>query len=60
LSADGVAEVIGALERLGARDAADEAHDSALADADALAAETAIDTGRTIRDFLALGARRVA
>ena len=56
----GVVEVIAALDRLGARDAADDAHDRALDDADKLASEAAIDVNRTIRDFLAQGARRVA
>jgi geranylgeranyl diphosphate synthase type I len=60
LDAAGVAEVIAALERLGARDAADDAHDRALDDADRLASQASVDTGRTIRDFLARGARRVA
>jgi geranylgeranyl diphosphate synthase type I len=60
LDADGVSEVIGALERLGARTAADAAHDRALDDADALARDAAIDVNGSIRDFLAQGARRVA
>ena len=60
LDAAGVASVIAALERLGARDAADDAHDRALDDADRLASESSIDVNRTIRDFLAQGARRVA
>jgi geranylgeranyl diphosphate synthase type I len=60
LNTEGVAEVIGALERLGARDAADDAHDRALDDADAIAAGAKIDLGGTIRSFLAQGARRVA
>ena len=60
LDAAGVTEVIGALERLGARDAADTAHDRALDDADAVASDAAIDVNRTIRAFLAQGARRVA
>jgi geranylgeranyl diphosphate synthase, type I len=55
-----VEKVSAALDRLGARAAADEAHDRALAEADALALEASIDRGGTIRDFLALGARRVA
>ncbi len=49
-----------ALDRIGARAAADEAHDRALAEADAIAREAGIDRGGTIRDFLAQGARRVA
>jgi geranylgeranyl diphosphate synthase type I len=49
-----------ALDRLGARVAADEAHDRALAEADAIAREADIDRGGAIRDFLAQGARRVA
>jgi geranylgeranyl diphosphate synthase type I len=56
----GVADVIEALERLGARDAADDAHDRALEDADAIAARAGIDLGGSIRSFLAQGARRVA
>ncbi len=55
-----VGEVIGALERLGARDAADDVHDRALDDADAIASEARIDANRTIRAFLAEGSRRVA
>jgi geranylgeranyl diphosphate synthase type I len=60
LDADGVGEVIAALERLGARAAADDAHDRALDDADQIACQASIDRNRTIRDFLAQGARRVA
>jgi geranylgeranyl diphosphate synthase type I len=55
-----VEKVSAALDRLGARAAADEAHDRALAEADAIAREASVDRGGTIRDFLALGARRVA
>jgi geranylgeranyl diphosphate synthase type I len=53
-------EVIAALDRLGARAAADDAHDRALDDADRIACHASIDVNRTIRDFLAQGARRVA
>ncbi len=60
LSPDGVAYVIAALERLGARDAADDAHDRALDEADRIASDAAIDVNRSIRTFLAQGARRVA
>jgi len=60
LDADGVSAVIGALDRLGARAAADDAHDRALDDADRIAGHASIDVHRTIRDFLAQGARRVA
>jgi len=60
LDAEGVAEVIAALDRLGAREAADDAHDAALDDADRIATESNIDANRSIRDFLAQGARRVA
>jgi geranylgeranyl diphosphate synthase type I len=60
LDPSGVSDVIGALERLGARDAADDAHDRALDAADRIAADAQIDVARTIRDFLAQGARRVA
>lgn len=56
----GVAGVIAALERLGARDAADDAHDRALDDADRIASDARIDVNRSIRTFLAAGARRVA
>jgi hypothetical protein len=52
--------VIAALDRLGARSAADDAHDRALDDADRIAGLASIDVNRTIRDFLAQGARRVA
>jgi geranylgeranyl diphosphate synthase type I len=60
LDPSGVERVIRALERLGARDAADDAHDRALDDADRLASDAAVDVNRTIRNFLAQGARRVA
>jgi geranylgeranyl diphosphate synthase type I len=60
LEADGVGEVIAALDRLGARGAADNEHDRALAEADAVAGEAALDVNRTVRAFLARGARRVA
>jgi len=60
LDAAGVAEVIAALDRLGAREAADDVHDAALDDADRIATEANIDANRSIRDFLAEGARRVA
>jgi geranylgeranyl diphosphate synthase type I len=60
LDPGGVDDVIAALERLGARDAADDAHDRALDDADRIAGAAEIDVERTIRDFLAQGARRVA
>ncbi len=60
LEPSGVADVIAALERLGARAAADDAHDRALDDADTIARDSVIDVGRTIRTFLAAGARRVA
>jgi len=55
-----VGDVIAALDRLGARAAADAVHDRALDDADALAAEAHVDANASIRSFLALGARRVA
>ena len=60
LELDGVPEVIGALERLGARVAADEMHDRALTEADEIAARAALDRENAVSDFLALGARRVA
>ncbi len=60
LAPDGVAAVIAALERLGARNAADDAHDRALDEADRIASDAAIDVKGTIRSFLAQGARRVA
>ncbi len=56
----GVEDVIAALERLGARAAADDAHDRALDEADRIASLADIDARRTVRDFLAQGARRVA
>jgi geranylgeranyl diphosphate synthase type I len=56
----GVQAVIAALDRLGARAAADDAHDEAMAEADGIASETAIDAKRSVRDFLAAGSRRVA
>jgi len=52
--------VVAALERLGARGAADAACDAALEDADAVARQAALDPEGTIRQFLAQGARRVA
>lgn len=55
-----VAAVIEALERLGARAAADAACDDALDEADAAAGEGSLDRDGTIRQFLAQGARRVA
>ncbi len=60
LDAAGVAGVIVALEGLGARAAADDAHDRALDAADRLASESSLDRHRSIREFLAAGARRVA
>lgn len=60
LDRDGVANVIAALERLGARSEADAAHDRALDQADAIAREASIDLNHSIRDFLAQGSRRVA
>ncbi len=55
-----VNEVVAALERLGARDEADAAHDRALDRADEIARDAAIDRNGSIRDFLAQGSRRVA
>jgi geranylgeranyl diphosphate synthase, type I len=52
--------VIEALERIGARAAADAACDDALDEADAAAREGSLDRDGTIREFLAQGARRVA
>jgi len=60
LDADGGGDVIAALERLGARDAADDAHDRALDAAERVASDASIDVHGTIRAFLAQGARRVA
>jgi len=54
------AAVIEALDRLGARAAADAACDRALDEADAVAREGALDRDGAIRHFLAQGARRVA
>jgi geranylgeranyl diphosphate synthase type I len=55
-----VAAVVAALERLGARRAADDAHDGALADAERVAAEAGIDPGRSVRELVLEGIRRVA
>ncbi len=55
-----VAPVVAALERLGARRAADDAHDGALADAERVAAEAGIDPGRSVRELVLEGIRRVA
>lgn len=55
-----VVEVIAALERLGAREAADEAHDGALEEAARIAAEARIDASGSVREFFQEGARRVA
>jgi geranylgeranyl diphosphate synthase type I len=60
VDAAGVGEVIGALERLGARAAADEMHDRALAEAGEIAGRAALDRENAVRNFLARGARRVA
>jgi len=56
----GVGGVVAALDRLGARLEADAAHDRALDQADEIARDASIDVNRSIRDFLAEGARRVA
>ncbi len=55
-----VAAVVDALERLGARRAADDAHDLALAEAERIAAEAGIDRGRSVRELVLEGIRRVA
>jgi len=55
-----VVEVIGALDRLGAREAADEAHDGALEEAARIAAQARIDAAGSVREFFQEGARRVA
>lgn len=55
-----VAAVVAALERLGARRAADDAHDRALAEAERIAAEAGIDRGRSVRELVLEGIRRVA
>ena len=60
VDAAGVGEVIGALERLGARGAADDMHDRALAEAGDIAGRAALDRENAVRNFLARGARRVA
>jgi geranylgeranyl diphosphate synthase type I len=60
LSPADVADVVAALERLGARDAADAECDRALDEADAVARRASLDGDGAIRDFLAQGARRVA
>ncbi|MGH7001563.1 MAG: polyprenyl synthetase family protein [Stellaceae bacterium] len=56
----GVGEVIAALDRLGARTAADAAHDRAIAEAEALARTAHLDAGGSIQRFFAEGARRIA
>jgi geranylgeranyl diphosphate synthase type I len=58
--AAGVAEVIAALGRLGAREAADTAYEAALHEAQSVAAQADIDAAGTIRGFFQQGARRVA
>jgi len=60
LEAHEIAGILAALERLGARGAADTACDRALEDADVIAREAGLDPDGTIRHFLAQGARRVA
>jgi geranylgeranyl diphosphate synthase type I len=60
LGEGGVRDVIAALERLGARDAADDAHDAALAGAERVAEEEGLDRNRSLRDMFLRGARRVA
>ncbi len=60
LASPDIAAVIGALDRLGARHAADVAGDRALHDADQIARDAGLDRGGSIRDFLYQGARRVA
>jgi geranylgeranyl diphosphate synthase type I len=52
--------VVAALDRLGARGAADTACDRALEEAGAVAREASLDVDGSIRTFLAEGARRVA
>jgi geranylgeranyl diphosphate synthase type I len=60
LNGEDVAAVVAALDRLGARRAADDAHDSALAEAERVAAEAEIDRGRSVRELVLEGVRRVA
>ncbi len=60
IATKGVDDVIAALDRLGARSAADAVHDRALDDADRIAVQGRVDVNATIRRFLAQGARRVA
>jgi geranylgeranyl diphosphate synthase type I len=55
-----VAAVVAALDRLGARRAADDAHDAALAEAERVAGEAGIDPGRSVRELVLEGVRRVA
>jgi geranylgeranyl diphosphate synthase, type I len=55
-----VSNVIAALERLGAREAADEAYQAALLEARGIAEGANIDTSGTVREFFREGARRVA
>lgn len=60
LKAEDIAEVIAALERLGAREAADEAYDAALGEARSVAMRAGIDTGGAVGEFFREGAQRVA
>jgi geranylgeranyl diphosphate synthase, type I len=55
-----VCEVIAALERLGAREAADEAYEAALLEVREIAERANIDMSGTVREFFREGARRVA
>ena len=55
-----VSEIIGELDRLGARAAADAAADAYLAEADTLAAAAGIDRSGSVRAFLLASAKRTA
>ncbi|MGH7707731.1 MAG: polyprenyl synthetase family protein [Vulcanimicrobiaceae bacterium] len=55
-----VREVVGALERCGARDAVDREHDRALDEADRIVAGADLDRGGSVRALMAQGSRRVA
>jgi geranylgeranyl diphosphate synthase type I len=60
LKEDDVVKVVAALERLGAREVADQAHDGALEEARLIATEARIDAAGFVQGFFQEGARRVA
>lgn len=59
-SEEDVAQVVRALDQLGAHRAAERAHDVALEEAGVVAQAAGIDPDRVVRGFLEEGARRVA